>query len=413
MYGRRFELSYRRIFLSSFAIILIFSLVSLFLGTYSKYINVTTSNNTIPPIYQNLVKQYDGYEQKISKYIPISDYDQYANIKIYLHTGSKDLDNLLAQPKLNYVNKKNIIQRNIDEMSDGIFKEIKTLNTLKTNISKYGFLTEELYTLLQGQKKIQPIKQSLLSLEVIKFSSAMKVFSYLDTFLEGFASVVKVPTDQVALDLQTMMQRGENDIYTYLNDCYLNPFEWDYDCSAIGDFDFYYNVVKQDQGFNKDHFKKLIKYIDMKLEQTEIPSFSIVFRRFDPSKNTITFTIDVNTFQKDEIALLKKNILNPHMFIVTQLLNFLKQSIFVVGDSINVKNLDVENKIVQIGNQKFNINHSRMSFSLPIQKSSQREIFDFVDNVDNINNVNSVQLGESNSYTTKHTTAPREEIEKT
>jgi hypothetical protein len=49
-----------------------------------------------------------------------------------------------------------------------------------------------------------------------------------------------------------------------------------------------------------------MKHIDTKLEQTEIPSFSILFKKFDPSKKEISFTIDVNTFQKDEIALTQR-----------------------------------------------------------------------------------------------------------
>lgn len=382
MYGRRFEVSYRRVFLTSFFVICIFSLLSIFLWSYSKYIQVST-DPIVNPIYKPLVEKYDEYEQKFSKYLRFSHYEDYLNIKIYGTHTEQNLEKIVSAENINYIYKKNIIQKNLDNLTQAIFDQSQKLNTLKQKISKFGFLSEDLYTLLKSQKQIQPIKDSLLSLEVIKFSSAIRVFSYLDTFLEGFASVVKVPKSDVAKYLQSIIERWENDIYVYLNDCYLNPFERDYNCDAIGDFDLYYDLIQKDTSFNKEYFKKLIKYIDLKLEQTEIPSFSIVFRRFDPTKDQITFSIDVNTFQKDEIALLQKNILNPHVFVVTQLLNLLKESIFIVGESIDIKKLDVENKVVQIGSQQFNIKNSQMTFSLPIQKSTQREISDFVENIDN------------------------------
>jgi hypothetical protein len=58
--------------------------------------------------------------------------------------------------------------------------------------------------------------------------------------------------------------------------------------------------------FNTNFFKQLIKYADIKLEQTELPSFSINFQKFDKNSNKITFNIDINTFKQDEIELAKK-----------------------------------------------------------------------------------------------------------
>ncbi len=378
MYGRRFEVSYRRVFLISFAIIVFFSLLSIILRSYSKYLTIA-SKPVIEPVYQPLVQKYDSYEQKISKYLPFTKYDEYRSLKIFGDSQKeKNLDKILSAQSLHYIHKKNIIQNNIDELTQEIFKEFQNLNTVKQNVTKFGFLSKDIYDILDGKKQMQPIKKSLLSLELIKFSSAMRVFSYLDTFLEWFATIVGGSPQDIGNHIQNLIARGENDIYVYLNNCYLNPFEWDYDCKVIGDFDTYYDLIQNDSSFDKAYFKKLIKYIDLKLEQTQIPSFSIVFRSFDPSKDTIRFSIDVNTFQKDEIALLKKNILNPHMFVLTQLLNLLKQSRFIVGESIDVKKLNIQDKIVQIWSQQFHIKNSQMSFSLPIQKFTQREIFDFI-----------------------------------
>jgi hypothetical protein len=42
------------------------------------------------------------------------------------------------------------------------------------------------------------------------------------------------------------------------------------------------------------------------LEQSELPSFSIDFKKFDKNSNKISFNIDINTFKQDEVELAKK-----------------------------------------------------------------------------------------------------------
>jgi hypothetical protein len=67
----------------------------------------------------------------------------------------------------------------------------------------------------------------------------------------------------------------------------------------------YYNITN-DTSFKTDFFKELINYTDTKLEQTQLPSFSITFQKFNQNKDEITFNIDINTFKQDEIELAKK-----------------------------------------------------------------------------------------------------------
>lgn len=122
-------------------------------------------------------------------------------------------------------------------------------------------------------------------------------------------------------------------------------------------------------------------YIDLKLEQTQLPSFTILFKNFDKNSEQITFTIDINTFKQDEIELAKQGILNPHVFILTNLINLLKQSKFIVGKSISIQNLDIAPKTLSLGKSDFVVHNSNKTFTLPIQKSSEREIFDFVDSI--------------------------------
>jgi hypothetical protein len=75
----------------------------------------------------------------------------------------------------------------------------------------------------------------------------------------------------------------------------------------IGDFDRYYNLIdKENPKPDTDFFKKMMFYVDNKLEQTDLPSFSIMFKKYDPTQKQISFLVDVNTFKQDEIALIKK-----------------------------------------------------------------------------------------------------------
>jgi hypothetical protein len=157
-----------------------------------------------------------------------------------------------------------------------------------------------------------------------------------------------MPPAQVQAQMNTLDARGEKDIKLYLNDCSLNPFEIDSSCNLVGDFDKYYSFFDKDAPFDREFFKKMISYIDIKLEQSDYPNLSIVFQKFDPLQKEISFTVEVNTFKQDETSLIRQGIMNPHIFVVTQLLNLLKQSLFVIGGDINTKQLKVQPKIMTI-----------------------------------------------------------------
>jgi hypothetical protein len=73
-------------------------------------------------------------------------------------------------------------------------------------------------------------------------------------------------------------------------------------------------------------------------------------------------------------------ILNPHIFIISTLVTLLKQSFFVIWDSINVDKLNIKQQNITVWNIQIPVNTSFMTFDLPLQNSSEREIFDFYDN---------------------------------
>jgi hypothetical protein len=79
--------------------------------------------------------------------------------------------------------------------------------------------------------------------------------------------------------------------------------------------------------------------------------------------------------------LIKKWIINPHIFILSNLLNLIKQSIFVVSENIDAKSIKIIPKTIKIGSSVYNVNNSRLDFVLPIQKWSEREISDYIDTI--------------------------------
>ena len=279
----------------------------------------------------------------------MSNYQQYTSLSFIGADGQKNIDAIVEEKNLSYIQKKDILQQALNLFSAVFISDTEKLTTLKENISKYGFFSEELFYLLEDQSYTTSIKKYLLSLEIIKFSSAIKVFSYLDTFVSSLANALKSPVDTIQTNMDIFAARGEKDILIYLNNCYLNPYEIDYDCNLVGDFDRYYDLVdnettKPDTNF----FKKMMYYVDNKLEQTDLPSFSITFKKYDPTQKQISFSVDVNTFKQDELTLIKRGIINPHIFILSNLLNLIKQSVFVVSENIDAKSIKIEPKIIKI-----------------------------------------------------------------
>jgi hypothetical protein len=91
----------------------------------------------------------------------------------------------------------------------------------------------------------------------------------------------------------------------------------------------------------------------------------------------MSFKVEVNTSKQDEAALTAKWIINPHIFIVTNLLNLIKQSMYVISENIDTKQLNIAPKTVKIWSTIITVNNSVMNFVLPLQKSTEREISDY------------------------------------
>ena len=321
-------------------------------------------------------KNYDEYWQTLGLF----DLQKYENLNIDEWAKEKIIK-IIKDLSLNYIQKREILQSVANKIGTSIL-DLKWKIQQDTNaLNKDWFFPEELVWILKQDNAVGSIQRSLLSLEVVKFSSAIKVFSLMDTFLSSMVSDFGYQQSEIKKILNELIERGENDIQNYLNYCYNNPYE-PVQCNIIWDFDKYYQLREKSTGekpFNTSFFKKLMEHINKKLEYSNVPSFSITFNSFDGKSNSIAFTVEVNTLKEDEYVLLKQGIKSPHIFIVSELIQLLKQSTFIVGKAIDAKDIRVTSKPITIWGSKYMVNNSVKTFTLPIQKNTEREIFDYVD----------------------------------
>lgn len=335
-----------------------------------------TDISHLSTITEKTSKNYDEYWETLGLF----DLQKYENLNVDEWAKEK-ITKIIKDLSLNYVQKRDILQSVANKIGTSIL-DLKWKIQQDTNaLNKDWFFPEELVWILKQDNAVGSIQRSLLSLEVVKFSSAIKVFSLMDTFLSSMVSDFGYQQSEIKKILNELIERGENDIQNYLNYCYNNPYE-PVQCNIIWDFDKYYQLRENSTGekpFNTSFFKKLMEHIDKKLEYSNVPSFSITFNSFDGKSNSIAFTVEVNTLKEDEYVLLKQGIKSPHIFIVSELIQLLKQSTFIVGKAIDAKDIRVTSKPITIWGSKYMVNNSVKTFTLPIQKNTEREIFDYVD----------------------------------
>ena len=70
---------------------------------------------------------------------------------------------------------------------------------------------------------------------------------------------------------------------------------------------------------------------------------------------------------------------NPNIFILTSIINLLKQSSFIIWAEINTKEINVNTRTLTQWGISRPVNYSTMDFTVPIQKNTEREIFDYID----------------------------------
>lgn len=369
-----YTLSYWKTIIISSFLLSFFVLFSVLFGFFTWYFQ-TASQPQIDPNSLGTIETVKYTDSRLTQYIPFNDfhlYDEFAGVS---QGAFKTLQWVLAATNIHFIHKRDVIQHLVNTVSQSIMQEIQAVDRLRRQISTYGFYPQT-FEFLLWQASSQSIQQSIVSIEAIKFSTALKVFSYLDTFLNQFSLVTGLPVSVIKSNFSQIVERWEGDVFEYLMTCYINPFE-DQNCSLLNDFARNYQLNDTTAGIDTSFFTALITFIDQKLENADFPSLSIAFQNFDPTAGKITLTIQINTFQQDEIDLLSRWIVNPHIFIVSNLISLLKESRIIIGEGININQLKVNKRTIKVWSTEVVVNNSSLQVSVPLQKSTQREIFDF------------------------------------
>lgn len=319
--------------------------------------------------YKDTVMYVDG----LIEYPGIASYEDIRSIDTI-----NDVNRVVDAP-LPFMFKKDIMTRLVEQLKLTILTNNKKAQDLTQEITKYGFIHPDMMLLMEDSKNKIPIMTSLHTLETVKFGTALKLFSMLDTFLYQASQNLGIGKVALETTIASYLDNGEKYISNYLSMCYLNPYEKLPDCNQINDFANYFRYEQPDANVDNILLSRLLELVENRLETSSVASIKIDFNRFDPSAKNLAFEVTISTLAEDEVAFLAKGILNPHVFILSTLVNLLKQSLFVIWDSISVQNITVRDQNVTVWNIQIPVKNSSMSFDLPLQNSSEREIFDFLD----------------------------------
>ena len=378
---------YLRLFFFSSTITLLGILAIVLMYSFNNYIN-WASQTTVDFDKQQYVSQYKPKLDKVKDKLWINNRMNYQNQLPVVNSplAIQRTNEIINASDIDYIDKKDLLTNYASAIVRNAQDRAVYVDSLKQEIAKQWFLPDELNKLLTDEWAIDTIQRSLNALEVIKFSTATKVFSYMNTALTTIAEMMKIRGSSIDSLRQLFLQlwsRWEKDISAYVYMCYLNPFETNANCNTIWDLDLYYISKLKDDSINIEQFKNSMNAISQLLEKEDTTLFSITFNWFNAQDKNITFSIEVYTNQDDERSLMAQWKRNPNIFILTNIINLLKQSSFIIWADINTKEVNVEARTQVLWGISRNVNYSTMDFTVPIQKDTEREIFDYID-LDNL-----------------------------
>lgn len=287
------------------------------------------------------------------------------------------LHNTLSDDSIWYVETYNYFHAYLNLLNRRLPQLYSSVLDAREELASYPFFPDLLQQIIDPNND-SSLQRSLLSLEWVKFRTAIAVFSKFDTFIRQFSLITWRSKEDVSMFLDTIMNRGDVDIDYYLTTCYLNPYENPDVCDQYGDFRRTYDFYEGDnETIDTTFFAQMMWFIDDKLENSVLPSLSLSTRDFDPINQKLTLVIDVNTLPDDTLQLLQQGILNPHIYVVGNMINFLRQSKFIVSEDININELKINKILVPVWSKDITVSTSHFEFSLPLQKNTQREITDY------------------------------------
>lgn len=379
---------YLRWFFFSTIVSLIWVLALVLLFSFNTYIN-EASKDVVDFNSEEFVLSYKSKLWNLKSFLWLDHTQNYQLPSPTSKAYKWKVNEIINALDIDYIEKKDLLTPSLSNLVRTAQENATHLDILKQEIAKQWFLPEELESILNVDQAIDTIQRSLNALEVIRFSTATKVFSYMRTALATISEMIRlnwVTVDAVGNLFNQISDRWEKDISAYVYMCYLNPFETSSNCDTIWDLDLYYSSIIKDNTINISLFKNAMSAINQLLEKEDTSLFSIIFNWFNAQDEAITFNIEVFTNQSDEKELMSQWQRNPNIFILTNIINLLKQSSFIIWWDINTKQVDVETRTVTWGWVSSTVKYSSKDFTVPIQKDTEREIFDYID-VENLEKI--------------------------
>lgn len=159
------------------------SLISGFAFLRKSYLDVV-SQPKVDTTYQTYITYAKDLQMLWSQYTNLNDYSLMASTSFLGSTASNNVSAVLNSNRLSYIQKKDIFQNGLNGIASDMISNYLKLDSLKKDITQYGFFPKDLLAIFPADQESVSIKNSLMSLEVVKFSTAIKVFSYLDTFIK-------------------------------------------------------------------------------------------------------------------------------------------------------------------------------------------------------------------------------------
>lgn len=285
---------------------------------------------------------------------------------------------ILQNDQLDYISKKEILTKGVKRLYTDTSSEYDKYEELKKTVSQQWYFPAQLDTISKWVFFNNSLQRAIVSIESVRFATALNFFSALDSFMTQLSASASRSKTELTNTLEFFLNRWEKDINNYIVSCYLNGYESS-DCITIGDFERYYRAYNA-TGFDSRVFLTTMHLIQLKLENSDFPSLDVSMRSIDPLQNTINLWIEINTLKEDELQLTQSRwILNPHIYLVTSIINNLRESRYVITDTININSLKVNKKKIKVWGESITVNNSTFNFQLPLQSTVQREIYDFAD----------------------------------
>lgn len=391
VYLRNINIKFKNLILIPFILIIIFG-TFIYVGTIlSRYYELNWSDRMLTESEAQFVNNTQQNINSFLTYFKLNTNESDKLVVNYVDSNFANVESKVDEyikSDVSYVIKKQEVKKFYTELHWFIKSERLKLKQTRENVIKFSFLPEEINTIASDNE----IQRALLSIESIKFYTAMKVFSFLSSFVQGLSAYLSESQDSMMKRMKYYIDRWEWDTERFLKYCYLNVAESE-NCDKFWDFSTYYQSKSDlngkwslSQEFKPELFIKMMTYIDQKLESDTFPRLAIVLNNLEPKSNEIWFSVDINTFKEDEQDLLSykgsgynSDVKIPHVFIITELINSLRKSHFIIWTSINLDTLKVTKRKVKEWDVEYFVNSSKYDFKIPVQKSTEREIYDYID----------------------------------